>query len=116
KDRVQGTWSVVSAEYSGQDVTQAVAEMKWAFHGDQVSFSTKFLPADIRITIKLESTGSPKSVDFILKNASQAETMKGIYELKDDVLKVCVHVQAAKAQERPAEFKTNRNLTCVCLS
>src|SRR5439155_14402739 len=116
KERIQGAWSVVSAEYNGQDVTKAVGEMKWAFQGDQVGFSTKFLPADIRITFKLESTESPKSVDFILKNASQAETMKGIYKLKADVLKVCVHVQAAKAQERPAEFKTNRNLTCVCLS
>src|SRR5260370_32440229 len=88
--------------------------MKWFCKGDRLDFSTKLLPDDVRITFKQESTGSPKSVDFILKNASQAETMKGIYELKADVLKVCVHVQAAKAQEGPADFKT-KSESNLCL-
>jgi RNA polymerase sigma factor (sigma-70 family) len=114
KERIQGAWSVVSVEFNGQDVTKAVGDMKWFCKGDRLDFSTKLLPDDVRITFKQESTGSPKSVDFILKNASQAETMKGIYELKDDILKVCVHVQRPKSDRRSSRPKLDP--TCVCLS
>src|SRR5439155_15296646 len=89
KDRVQGTWSVVSVEFNGGDVTKAVGDMKWFCKGDQLSFSTKFLPDDVRITLKLESTEKspdPKPVDFSLKNATQAEQTTGLQEGEIHVL------------------------------
>jgi RNA polymerase sigma-70 factor (ECF subfamily) len=113
KERIQGTWALVSGEFNGH-VTKDVGDMKMVFKREQIGFTTKFLPADVRLTYKLEPAQNPKSVDFLFKNPSHAETMKGIYELNGDALKLCVHIQAVKAQQRPREFKTEAD-SQLCL-
>ncbi len=114
KDRIQGTWAVVAAEFDGQDVTERVGGITAIFKGGRVDFSTKFLTGDVSITFQLDPTKNPKAIDFTLKSSALAETMKGIYEIKDDTLRFCVPIQKPKDQQRPQELKTAAN-SSLCL-
>jgi uncharacterized protein (TIGR03067 family) len=57
-------------------------------------------------TIKVNPKSSPKTIDVMWKDGStKGETQRGIYEVKDDVLRLCL---ADKDKDRPTEFPTKK--------
>jgi uncharacterized protein (TIGR03067 family) len=106
--RLQGNWIVVSAEIGGKpvdaddlkDIRRTVKgdEIAWLFEGD-VFLRTRF---------KIDPAQNPKRWDATLTfvDVGEGEVVEkrlGIYELKDDALKICV---AGPDEERPVDFST----------
>jgi RNA polymerase sigma factor (sigma-70 family) len=110
KERIQGTWHMVSAEVDGVPAPFAGkpeedAKMLAVFAGDK--WTTGFFKGE-GFTFKLDSDKKPKAID--LQPAEDAKkTLLGIYELDGDDLKICIctaDLIAPGKQERPAAFAT----------
>jgi uncharacterized protein (TIGR03067 family) len=94
---MKGTWSVVSAERDGKDVTDATVTLTvdgakvFVKRGDKQIFEG---------TAKLDASKSPKTIDVTQESDGElkGKTIPGIYELDGDTLKVC------SGKERPTDF------------
>jgi uncharacterized protein (TIGR03067 family) len=100
---MNGTWIPSEAELDGEKLPEeflksirlVVKEEKYtATVGDQIDEGT--------VTLDLES--DPKGMEIKgSKGPNDGKTIPAIYELKDDVLKVCYNLEGKK---RPTKFKT----------
>ena len=102
---LQGTWEVVEFIADGRSLPQeARQEIKIAFKGDKMQISG---PGGIGVreyVFKLDPSTMPKAIDVTsLDGPLKDETGTGIYELKENALKLCVPNQETTA--RPTEFK-----------
>lgn len=95
---MKGTWSIVSAERDGKDVTDGTVTMTFdgvakvaVKRGDKQIFDG---------TAKLDAAKSPKTIDVTQESDGElkGKTIPGIYELDGDTLKVC------SGKERPTDF------------
>jgi uncharacterized protein (TIGR03067 family) len=100
-EAIRGKWKAVAVEAEGQKVPLD-NELFIEFDADSVAKlkdGAKTDPSDY--TLAADKT--PKEVDFKPKAGEDAgKTLKGIYELKDDSLKICF---AKPDVERPKEIK-----------
>jgi uncharacterized protein (TIGR03067 family) len=95
RERLQGTWSVVSAERGGEKVPEAQAQkMKLEIKGDTVTVQTG--KGSEEATFKLDPTQKPAAIDI----TSAEKKWLGIYQLEGDALKVCW----SDGDQRPTEF------------
>ncbi|HYV38746.1 MAG TPA: TIGR03067 domain-containing protein [Gemmataceae bacterium] len=85
KELLQGTWTVTSFTVQGKEVGNPgkVKEFLIIFKGDNVSKKGDG-QEDGPFAFTLDSTKNPKEIDM----AGVPEATKGIYELKDDVLRI----------------------------
>lgn len=97
---LQGTWKLVEGERNGEKPPKEFLEaFKITFKGDTV------LPegagGERESTYKLDTTSKPRRID--IKSAENADrTMKGIYELSGDTLKICF--SSPGSETYPTEF------------
>ncbi|HYT89054.1 MAG TPA: TIGR03067 domain-containing protein [Gemmataceae bacterium] len=104
--QMEGTWKATMHEIDGKKTTeeeQKQADVKLVIKGGKytVSFGGKVVGKG---TVKLDATKKPREVDAIAtEGPGKDETMKGIYELKGDEMRVCF---AQPGKERPTEFRT----------
>jgi uncharacterized protein (TIGR03067 family) len=98
--KLQGTWEIVYHETAGEEDT---ADSKWTmvFKGDKYTFKA----GDVTLTgrIRIDSTKSPKQVEYATEEDDGVQEYVGIYELNNDTYKTC---DVAKGKARPTEFKT----------
>jgi uncharacterized protein (TIGR03067 family) len=94
-DRLQGGWVMESARRDGKDVEP---NMTRVVKGDayEVRQGDKVVAKG---TIKLDASKSPKEIDV---TRADGQRMKGIYEIKEDVQRVCL---APPGKDRPTQFK-----------
>jgi uncharacterized protein (TIGR03067 family) len=106
EEKLQGTWILVSSEQGGRATPDNVAKtMKMTVKGDQITINSD--TTEEKMTFKLDPTKKPKTVDFLVKKGGMDDVaVPGIYELKDDELKIC-YVQGGLG-ERPTEFVTKK--------
>ena len=108
KDKLQGTWSVVSIETAGKPVPDEFikkAEMKLVFAGDKATMKMAMGDED-QSTFTLDPTKSPKTIDV---TSAKGKKMKGIYTFDgDDKLTVAM---SKDNDERPTGFKTKEDST-----
>ena len=100
RQRVQGTWTFVSVEMDGKNLDLfegATAVVK----GDRVSVMFKQGFKFVR-TFKVFTDTKPRCVDF-LDADGKGDASEGIYELKDNRLKVLVRMRDG-VKERPTDF------------
>jgi uncharacterized protein (TIGR03067 family) len=105
----QGTWVVVSVETEGKPMSKRDREylegLELVVTGEKVlvkkeGAKEKF-PA---MTLKVNPKTRPKSVDITLTyEGEKPRTVKGIYSLEGDRLKLCI------GEERPTDFTTKEN-------
>jgi uncharacterized protein (TIGR03067 family) len=97
RDRLQGSWKVVSYEEDGKANDKAAKDATFVFKGDTFSFPW----LDVKITgkFKTDSGKKPKAIDLSVEDA-KGKGLHGIYALAGDTLKLCF------GEERPKEFKT----------
>lgn len=100
-EKIQGTWKLVSLEADGeQGPAEIVATLKLVFSNEKLTF-TPGEPGFTNYTFKLDSATKPPSFDMThIDGKNKGNTMKAIYALEGDNLKICV----GKADERPKEF------------
>jgi uncharacterized protein (TIGR03067 family) len=98
-EKLQGTWVAVSQELDGELTNHPIiAEVQIVFAGDRVTYQTE-RDRKFEGTYRLDTSRSPKTMDFILDNA---QDMACIYELTDTRLTWCWR----KLGPRPDGFDT----------
>jgi uncharacterized protein (TIGR03067 family) len=105
EERLQGTWSVVSGEKSGEKAPEdEIKDVTITFDaGGKVMVKGLKGNQEFEGSYKLNPSKKPREVDLTLNIAGKEEALKGIYLLEKDSLKLCV---AAPPGERPTEFAT----------
>jgi len=107
-EKFQGTWRLVSSEEDAQPTADFIVEnLKIVIKGNQVSL--KDVEAIVKqfgkVTITIDPSTNPKIIDFkIVAGTEKDKTFEGIYEMKDDRLKICVSNRSGG--NRPDDFKT----------
>jgi uncharacterized protein (TIGR03067 family) len=98
KKRLQGTWVVQSVRQDGKAKDDGKGT-EVTFAGDNVTLRLKKggEQKEMKATYKIDPTQTPKTIDVV----SGKGTMRAIYELKGDTLRVC-HKKIE--EERPTEF------------
>jgi uncharacterized protein (TIGR03067 family) len=111
RKRHQGTWTVTSSIYDGQQAAEEVVRsIKRTVSDDHVVWERdgkRFAGTKI----ELDPTREPKTIDVIPDGGpNRGERVLGIYKLKGDTLTICM---AAFGQPRPKEFKAEKGSGCT---
>ena len=106
--KMEGTWMLIGHVHEGKTTTEKEnkqARVKLIIKGDKYSiyFGDKERGKG---TIRLDPAKKPKEIDLVLAGKEfKGQVMLGIYELKNDVLKVC---NAFPGKARPEEFSAKK--------
>src|SRR5262249_38813497 len=110
KEKLQGTWYVVSAESGGEENPDIKKQKHFlAIKGDEFSIR-RGDEVMVKGTFKVDSSKKPKIINMKVKEGSkvndddEAETARGIYKLEGDELTWCVNEPGSG--NRPKEFAT----------
>jgi uncharacterized protein (TIGR03067 family) len=110
--KFQGTWTVDTLTYDGKEHK---LKFNIVFKGNDgtVKNNEKVQNEYAKIKFKLDPSSKPRSMDITITDGSQTDsTMKGIYEWKDDELRICAKVFGT---ERPKEFDAPEGSSTVLL-
>jgi uncharacterized protein (TIGR03067 family) len=102
-EQLQGDWTMISQESKGQKVPGEIAkQFKLTIKGDQWTVT---LPdgSENKMTIKIDPSMNPKTIDLMIKAGNTEVNSRGIYKLEGDTLTLC---RTLGNVERPKEFKT----------
>jgi uncharacterized protein (TIGR03067 family) len=112
EDVIQGTWLPVSGEKEGKQAPEdELKEVKVTFAPDgKLKVNAK--GKDMEGTYKLDPSKKPRHIDLTVDEGGKELSLKGIYELKKDSLKVCV---AEPGGERPTEFATKEGVQTMLI-
>jgi uncharacterized protein (TIGR03067 family) len=108
-----GTWTMSECKYDGED--QSKLKLKIVFKGNEGTVQGNDSVTDQygKLKFKLDPSATPKSIDITISAGSQTDaTMQGIYELKDDELRICAKVFGTG---RPKEFAAPDGSSTVLL-
>jgi RNA polymerase sigma factor (sigma-70 family) len=104
RDKLQGTWKVVAATLDGTtdgpEVDQVKKQLEIVFKGDKLTIK-------VAADYKLDPTTSPKQIDLSVSYAPEEErrTIRGIYDLSGDDLKLCL---GGPDTDRPTAFASEK--------
>lgn len=98
--KLQGKWEIAYHETAGEDDTE-VSKWTMEVRGDRYTFKA----GDVTLTgrLRIDSTKSPKQVEYATEEDGELQEYIGIYELDGDTYKTC---DVEKGKTRPTEFKT----------
>jgi uncharacterized protein (TIGR03067 family) len=101
-DKLQGTWVASQVTYNGKDHNKL--KLRFTIKKDQivVEGTDDVKKEYAKIGFKLDASTKPHCIDItVMAGGQEGAKMEGIYELKDDELKICVKVFG---MDRPNEF------------
>jgi uncharacterized protein (TIGR03067 family) len=104
RERLQGTWAVVSAERGGKAVEEA-AKDRLVFTGDKIRVVGASRARNEEGTFQLHPDATPRGIDIETAAGKQPKVL-GIYRLKGDELTLCL---PRPGDERPGDFETASN-------
>jgi uncharacterized protein (TIGR03067 family) len=112
EDLIKGTWSIKSAAKEGQKESEdKLKELKITFAAGG-KLNVMGPGKDSEGTYKLDASRKPKQIDVTIDDGGKELTLKGIYELKKDSLKICL---AHPPDERPTEFATQAGVKTMLI-
>ena len=108
KGRLQGEWTVVSAEFSGQKRDAgAIKRLKpLVIKGDEWT-----APSGGTFAFKIDPTKKPKQLDLYRQLGGKEMVWRGIYKIEGDALTFCR--SAGPDGERPTEFKGGKGVALL---
>ena len=114
KDSLQGVWLAQSMESDGNSAPkEAVERMRFTFKEDTLLVKGNFNDdREEQCTYKIDAKQSPKHLDFT--PPKQDKPILGIYEIKDDQLKLCLR-HGGSSGGRPSEFSAKRDSGMVLM-
>jgi uncharacterized protein (TIGR03067 family) len=90
KERLQGTWQIVSAEEDGKANKQVSGFM--IFKDDKLTLITTNDKKSIDSEYRLDPAKKPKEIDFTVVIDGKKKVNQAIYSVIDDELRLCVGV------------------------
>jgi|SRR5579864_81701 len=99
--RLEGTWRVIAVELGGKEIDRNEISPNNLLIFSGTKCSTVTGKRTIEGTFTIDPSKSPKWID--VTRTSDKVTWPGIYELKDDTIKVFLGTPGG---QRPTEFKT----------
>jgi uncharacterized protein (TIGR03067 family) len=113
--KLEGTWTVASMESRGRKRTAAMIERmnyRMTVKGDTYSWEVRNRKT-IGATIKLDTKKNPKTMDLLVTEGTlKGQTMRAIYTLDGDTLKICYGPAGGK---RPTAFAAPAGSTEVLM-
>ena len=104
KDTLQGEWSVVSSTVGGMPDENAIGNTM-NFKGNEVlALDKKGAEDSVSAKYELDTTTNPKQINF---TNSELGTMKGVYALSGDELRVCL--PDTPENDRPTDLTSTRD-------
>jgi uncharacterized protein (TIGR03067 family) len=100
--KLDGTWTVNELVYNGKDHKNL--RFNFVFKGDEavVEGNDRVKQEYARIKVKFDPGTMPKIMDItVVAGLQKSAAMEGIYEFKQDQLRICVKVFG---KDRPTEF------------
>jgi RNA polymerase sigma-70 factor (ECF subfamily) len=111
QEKIQGTWLVTGMERQGQpapaeQLDQAKAiNFRMVITADRITIKTDVEGSEREHAYKLDPSKKPKVIELTPRDGpQQGQTVRGIYLLEGDTLKICADNSDGKQQ--PAEFAT----------
>lgn len=112
KDRIQGTWTVVSGERGGEPAPADVVEsLKVTFNADKIKFEMK--DRTRTGTFKLDADKKPRQITLTADDGRD-KPLEGIYELDGDSLKLCFNEGGNGG--RPEKFDSKATKTTMVMT
>jgi uncharacterized protein (TIGR03067 family) len=101
RGRLQGSWTMASVVLNGTAVPRETAETgRLEVEGDRYVVT---LGVGIASTFRIDTTTSPRQVDFTFSDGPQkGQTVRGIYEIDGNTYRLCRGLRPDV--ERPAKF------------
>lgn len=96
---LQGVWKLTAIEQEGETREFAERAPYWVIKGDKAFYGGVELAK-----LTPDASTTPRCLDLAFL-APKAER-EGVYAIKDNILKICVHWEADGVKERPQEFTT----------
>jgi uncharacterized protein (TIGR03067 family) len=98
--RQQGDWQLASARRDGKDMPADTAKIfRCKFHDDRFSITREGKVVESG-TLRLDPSGKPKAIDFIL-DGGDGQQVLGIYEFEGDTYRICY---GGPGKDRPTTF------------
>jgi len=114
--KLEGTWSTKELIYNGKDfLASGKSNFNFVFKGAEATIegNDAVKKEYAKIRVKLDLTTKPKTMDITVAAGIQKDAViEGIYELKEDELKICAKVFG---NERPTEFSSPEGASVVLL-
>jgi len=108
-NKLQGTWRIVNAEREGAKAPDdEIKKTTLVIKGDKLTVrktenAAKPEEKNTEMSFTLDPTKNPKWIDVTYTDGERkGESSQGIYELKDDTLKICM----SRGTMRPSEFES----------
>jgi uncharacterized protein (TIGR03067 family) len=101
-----GAWVAQSVQVDGETKTGAVANrIRFTFQGDMLTIRGNFSDDREQACTKFstDANKAPKQMDCVL---GPADLLLGIYEVKDDELRLCLRHASFSEEGRPSAFAT----------
>jgi uncharacterized protein (TIGR03067 family) len=104
---LEGKWTVTAAEHDGDPLDRIVGGVM-VIKDNNFHVTTKS-GTELKGDLVLDPSKTPKHFTYFHQEGLlKDKKWEGIYDHKDDVLKIC-YAEADSDKERPTEFKTLKN-------
>jgi len=112
KDSIEGVWLASSMEMGGMKMPdEQTKDIKLTFTADKVTLNDG--RGDQPGSYKLDASKKPATIDITrLEGPEKGTTMKGIYELKGDTLKMAMQHGEG---DRPVKFESKPDTTILLI-
>ncbi|WP_165071286.1 TIGR03067 domain-containing protein [Paludisphaera rhizosphaerae] len=113
---LEGTWKFVSWEIDGKKAPEsAMKEFRWIFKDHDAVWSSGPIPEknethEEKYSFAYDPDRTPGWINLSSTNEKGPALVRGLFEIKDDKLKICLPSDTAKPnQDRPTAFKAGRD-------
>jgi len=104
-EKIQGTWKAIKGEKNGKEAgPDDLKDMRLVFKDDKLTIQ-EGIGRNIEATFKLDAGAKLREIDITIKRDNESGTIKGLYMLDGDDLKICLPL-GGPGKERPKEFAT----------
>jgi RNA polymerase sigma factor (sigma-70 family) len=107
KDKIQGTWFLVSAVVEGEDRTNGIEKEahKRIFKGDEFTIERADQPGNhVKVQYQIDADKKPKTIDMVPGDGpDKGKTVPAIYKIAGDALTIC---EGDVGRNRPTEFSS----------